>query len=213
MQSHYTNLILAILFFSFIPELHAQPKRTRTFCELSRPEKCWVISHPFVANRAWKVTKEVRFVTEAVQNDSLLDGDADGGQVDAFRHCYWMAELSRTMHWRKARRLGEAHEKGNYLSFKKGKTEDGTLPDSAASAMDRFNNHLGLELAKEYKHVSADSMRIIVLNVIKEGKAKIISKDSSGIPLDCEAKIIDMLLYRGQWNNPKCLIPSNGSIR
>jgi len=44
----------------------------------------------------------------------LLDGDASGGQVDAFRHAYWMARLHQEIGKRAAFSLGKSHEKENW---------------------------------------------------------------------------------------------------
>ena len=44
----------------------------------------------------------------------LLDKDPSGGQVDAFRHAYWMARLNEEIGKNAAKSLGKAHEKENY---------------------------------------------------------------------------------------------------
>ena len=93
----------------------------KSFRTLSGPEKYWIITHPFIAKKVWKITSHTLAITKEVINDSLLDGDEAGGQVDAFRHAFWIASLSQKICWRKALSLGKAHEKGNYRSFKKGK--------------------------------------------------------------------------------------------
>ena len=47
------------------------------------------------------------------------------------------------MKWKKAVKLGIAHEKANLISFKKMKgDEEGVLPDSISSVMDLFNNQV-----------------------------------------------------------------------
>ena len=84
------------------------------FKKLSCPEKRWVIFHPFVAKKALKVSLEAREITAEIKQQKLLVGTGNGDQIDAFRHTYWMARLAQEIHWRKANRLGKAHEKGNY---------------------------------------------------------------------------------------------------
>ena len=100
-----------------IPDLSAQNNNLfKKFCGLSRPEKCWVIAHPFIAKKIWKITQKVLEITDSISKISTLDGDKNGGQVDAFRHAYWMASLTKYMRGGKALRLCKAHERGNYLS-------------------------------------------------------------------------------------------------
>ncbi len=187
--------------------LKAADNRLDAFCKLSRPEKCWVLTHPFKASRAWKSTKLTRQITFEVAQDSLLDGDVNGGQLDAFRHTFWLATLSQKMRWKKAWRLAEAHEKGNYLAYKNGKMEDGSLADSASSEMDRFNNQLGIEIGRKNKMASQESLSRLVIKAILDGQARVLSKNIQGEYLDCEHKIISD--SSGKWNIPKCLIPSN----
>ncbi len=216
----HLNIILVSVVFSLfssfiltIRSVHAQESKVKLFCKLSRPEKCWVLFHPFITNRAWKITQHSRQVTSEVKVDSLLDNIDDGGQLDAFRHTYWMASLSQKISWRKAIRLGEAHEKGNYLSFKKGIKEEGSIPDSSASAMDRFNNILGMTLSKEHRVISPDSLKTMVIAAILEGRATIIARNKAGRYVDCDRNVLNMDDYGGQWNIPKCLVPSNTSAK
>ena len=179
------------------------------FKSLSGPEKWWVVFHPFVAKRAYRVSLEARHVSKEMESDSLLDGDANGGQVDAFRHAYWMARLSQVMCWKKARSLGKAHEKGNYKEWKKGKKEEGTRADSAACAMDLFNNEAGLKTGRSMKDIPADSLRRMVRDSVRAGGMQVILKNALGQPLDCNAQPIDLAVYENVWNVPKCLVRSD----
>ncbi len=95
------------------------------FKKLSRPIKTWVIFHPFKTKRALAISNETNQVTDSISKTLLLDGDRIGGQVDAFRHAYWMARLRQEIGKQSARSLGKAHEKDNYLTYKKVKLEDG----------------------------------------------------------------------------------------
>ncbi|HRS40336.1 MAG TPA: hypothetical protein P5292_14240, partial [Bacteroidia bacterium] len=58
---------------------------------LSKAEKRWVIGHLFVAKRAYRISLEARDLATKLEQDARLDHDKDGGEVDAFRHAYWMA--------------------------------------------------------------------------------------------------------------------------
>lgn len=187
----------------------AAQSRRQQFKQLSCPEKRWVIFHPFVAKKAYMLTQAARAATERVMNDALLDKDPSGGQADAFRHSYWMALLSQNISWRKARWLGKAHEKGNYRDFKKRKTEEGILPDSASCAMDLYNNMKGIEAGRANKKSSEEELKILIIDAIRKGEMRILNKDSTGNYLDCETKKIDMNEWQGQWGIPKCLVPSN----
>ncbi|MBK6839510.1 MAG: hypothetical protein IPG90_15685 [Bacteroidetes bacterium] len=66
---------------------------------------------PVHRKKTWKITEQARMETKSLLLDSRLDGDEDGGQLDAFRHAFWMASLSQKICWRKALKLGIAHEK------------------------------------------------------------------------------------------------------
>ncbi|MDZ7613246.1 MAG: hypothetical protein U5K51_05695 [Flavobacteriaceae bacterium] len=118
-----------------------------SFFELSGPEKYWVITHFIKAKKAFKITEEVLRKTDSVGKTDLLDADMNGGQLDAFKHSYWIAHLTTGIGKKAALRLGEAHEKGNYRDFKNSKKEDGTVPDKMASEMDLQNNMAGARLA------------------------------------------------------------------
>jgi hypothetical protein len=181
------------------------------FFQLSRPEKCWTIAHPFVAKKAWVCTQQARAATDSLEKNGTLT-DPDGGQLDAFRHAYWMALLVQKMSAKKAEKLGIAHEKGNYIQFKKGQLEEKARPDSLASEMDLKNNRAGIEAGLKYKadtSLSKGSLVETILFLDWEGQLTITKKDSSGQYLTCEGKVIDLSVYTGIWSVPKCLVPSN----
>jgi hypothetical protein len=210
-MSFFTRLILIIILFSSTNNLYAQIK---SFWKISGPERWWVMSHPFIANKTRKITIITDSVSNVMKADSRLDGDANGGQVDAFRHAFWMALLSQKICWRNAISLGNAHEKGNYKQFKKGeKDEESSLPDSVSGEMDKFNNQIGAGIGCRNKIIPIDSLVIIILNEVTAGKMKIISKNSRGDYLDCNGNVIESGLLKGKWNVPKCLVFSNEERR
>jgi len=205
-------ILAIIVVFLFHPlALISQPKTTtcQQFKKLSRPEKCWVIKHIFVAKKAWKITQYVRLQTDSIQKTNILDGDANGGKVDAFRHAFWMASLSQKIRWRKAYRLGKAHEKGNYIDYKKHRLEDGTFPDKVSSDMDLWNNNIGLQIGKTNKGISSDSLKNIVIEYIQNGKMKIIKKNIQGQFINFEGNIIENDSLKGKWENQKVLVNSD----
>lgn len=177
----------------------------KSFFKLSGPKRTWVLFHPFKAKKALQISKETKRVADSIKKSNLLDGDASGGQVDAFRHAYWMARLTQELGKRAARSLGKAHERENYLTYKKSKLEDGVIPDEISSIMDLHNNEEGLNLISKKSKVSKNGLIYRIVNAITSGKMKIIKKDKNGNFLTCDGKIIKNEELRGKWKNNKCL--------
>jgi hypothetical protein len=203
----YLKLVCCFLLFSGLA--NAQTNIRKEFQKLSCPEKWWVIFHPFIAKKTFRVTQQARTVSKEIVKSQWLDGDENGGQVDAFRHSYWMALLSQHICWRKARWLGKAHEKGDYINFKKNRLEEDVLPDSASGAMDLYNNAVGIEIGRANKNLPDNDLQTAVRDSILSGKMKVIYKNQNRQPLDCDSKVIDLEKYRHQWNIPKCIMNSN----
>lgn len=143
-----------------------------------------------------------------MEQDTLLDHDADGGQVDAFRHSYWMARLSQEMCWRKAYSLGKAHERGNYIDFKKHRSGEESFSDSIAGTMDLYNNKTGIDIGTKNKTLEKEEIQKLICAKILAGEMKIILKDVSGNSMDCNGNIIDLKQYSRKWNVPRCLVNS-----
>ena len=181
----------------------------KDFFKLSGPIKTWVVFHSFKAKKAFKISLETNKVSDSIRKTNLLDGDAAGGQVDAFRHAYWMARLRQELGKSTARSLGKAHEKDNYKTYKKRKLEDGVVQDKISSKMDLHNNDEGLKLIKKRSKISRISLIYKIVNAIKEGKMKIIKKNKKGVFLTCEGEIIPQKELKGKWKNNKCLVASN----
>ena len=196
-----SSFILLLFFTS-----SAQESNFKNFKKLSHPEKCWVIWHPFKAKKAHQISVEAREITELVKNDSILIGNGNGQQIDAFRHAYWMANLTQKIGWRKAKKLGKAHEKVNYKDYKKRKSEDGEIPDKISSEMDLHNNLIGIEIGKNKAN---SNIKQLVIEAIKKGACKIIKTDNFGNYLDCNGNVIPVNELKGKWENNKCLINSN----
>jgi len=202
------NLLL-FLFLINISTSSGQEKLCKEFKKLSCPEKKWVLLHPFVAKKTFRLTQDARNAAKEMAKDTSLDGDENGGQVDAFRHAYWMALLAQNICWRKARWLGKAHEKGDYINIKIGRLEDGALPDSVAGAMDLFNNKTGIETGKANKKIPQTVLKTMVRDSVLAGKMRVIKKNANGDYLSCDGNIFDMKQYLHQWNIPKCLVNSS----
>ena len=199
---------LTLLFFMISMLTNAQ-SNFKSFFELSGPKKVWVFFHPFKAKESYRISQEANRVSDSIKKTNLLDGDASGGQVDAFRHAYWMARLRQEIGKSAARSLGKAHEKENYKTFKKNQLEDGVVPDEISSIMDLHNNEEGLKLTVKRSELSQKSLIYKVVNAIKEGKMKVIKKNKKGDFLTCEGEIISPESLKGKWKNNKCLAASN----
>ncbi|MEO8088421.1 MAG: hypothetical protein ABI763_16495 [Bacteroidota bacterium] len=198
-----------LILFLFIPFLSKSQSPSSGFKKLSCPEKWWVICHPFIAKKTYRITLEARSVSKEMEKDSLLDHDADGGQVDAFRHAYWMARLAQEICWRKATSLGKAHERGNFRDFQNHLSGEENFSDSIAGAMDLFNNKAGIDLGRINKTLAKEEIQKLVRAKIISGAMKIILKDKSGNSLDCNRNLIELKKFQGVWNIPRCLANSN----
>lgn len=205
--------LLIYIFLFLIPGINLRAQQLiKHFRQLSHAEKQWVYAHPFVAKKAFHITQEVLKITQAELTDSLLDGKANGGQVDAFRHAFWMVRLANGIGTRKARLLGIAHEKGNKEDFLKNRTEEGALSDSLASVMDLKNNQAGLELAHLHPRGTLSEMKTIVIDAAIRGKLFILLMDVKNNYYDCSGNKLDMQAWKDHWNIPKCLVTSNTKV-
>jgi len=200
--------IILLIFFSLEFSASSQ-SAIKQFFGLPRPEKWWVVMHPLVAKKTYKISRYAKLAADSLTHDTILDGDPAGGQVDAFRHCFWMSMLTQGIGWRRAKKLWKAHEKGNDLDFKKHRNEEGILPDKISSDMDFVNNDMGIQIGLDFPEMLRDSLKILIIRKIKDGELLIIKKDKNGNFLDCNGNIIDMKKYYGVWEIPKCLVPSN----
>ena len=178
-----------------------------SFRKLSRPEQCWAMFHPFKAKKAQIITKRVQIVVDSIKKTGTIGDNENGGNLDAFKHTLWMASLSLKIGKKQALKLGKAHEKGNYLQFKKHTLEDSVLPDSVSSEMDYGNNRIGVNLiGRCHFKITEKELIDLILKKLQYGGLYIIYRDFSGNYLDCNGAIIDMKMWLGKWGIPKCLI-------
>lgn len=191
----------------FVLNAHAQSK-VGTFFTLSSPEKCWIIFHPFKAKEAFEITKTTLQKTDSLAKEHILT-DLNGGKLDAFKHSFWLASLSQKIGKKAALKLGKAHEKGNYKTFKKNQLEDGFLPDQKSSEMDLFNNDIGAQIGDENKILSRNELVDLILAEIQNGKMKVLYKDDMGNFLTCNEEVIPLDSLQGKWENEKCMVFSN----
>jgi len=180
-----------------------------SFFDLSSPERWWVVIHPFKAKKAFNISKEVLKTTDSISKLGVIGKDINGGQLDAFKHSFWLVKMSNIIGQNSALKLGKAHEKGNHQAFKKHRLEDGTLPDKISSEMDLFNNKVGVHIFVQNKNLNEKELIGLLLSEIQNGKMKIIKKDAFNNFLTCDGVIIPKDSLMGKWENKKCLIPSN----
>ena len=174
-----------------------------------KEELFWSIWHPIAAFKVKKLYSKAYEIYNHPNTKIELDNYNNGGKLDAFRHVYFMSVLSQKIKVKKLRKLGIAHEKGNYRQFKNHQNEEGERPDSLGNVMDLINNELGFKIGSENKKNSLGELKEIVITEIKNGKSVIIKRNKHGMYVECDNKIIDMQLYKGKWFVPKCLVPSN----
>ena len=204
MNCFKVNLLIVVLLFNF--NLQAQSNWS-LFKSQPSPLKKWALLHPFKAKKAFKISNEVIKITDSIANTNLLDKDKVGGQVDAFRHAYWMAVLKMEIGEKAARSLGKSYEKSNFKSLRKNNLEDGVHPDLASKNMDLYNNKIGLKFTVKESNYSKKGLVFKIVNAIKRGDLKIIKKDSLGNYLTCNDIIIPLKDLK-KWDNGKCLISS-----
>lgn len=200
-----------VLFFCFIisSNIGQSQSNWQRFKKLSCAEKTWTIFHVFKAKKALEIAKEAQHVADSIAKTPLLDGDKSGGQVDAFRHAYWMARLHQAIGKNAAKSLGKAHEKTNYQQYKNSLLEDGEAPDKISSEMDLFNNNIGLSLTQKGVYYPKNGLIYRIVNAILIGQLKVIKKNKTRNYLTCDGKLISPKELKGKWKNNKCLVNSN----
>jgi hypothetical protein len=211
MQNQYFYLMKKVLiFYCFLFSFQAfSQSNWQKFKKLSCSEKTWVVFHVFKAKKAFEISEEAQRVADSVAKTPLLDGDKSGGQVDAFRHAYWMARLRQEIGENAALRLGKAHEKSNYQQYKKSQLEDGENPDEASSKMDIFNNAVGVTYTEKGIPYPKNGLIYRIVNGILAGDYKVIKKNQKRNYLTCDDIPISQKELKGKWANNKCLINSN----
>lgn len=167
----------------------------------------WGLFHPFAALKVNKLYKKCLPFYEEVKKENGLDKFESGGKLDAFRHVFFMAAFTQKIKAKKIRKLGKAHEKGNYKHFLKNINEQGELPDSLATVMDLSNNEVGFKIGKENKKTELKDLKLLVIEEIKKGNALYFKRNEKGQYLNCNDEII--LPQPKKWFVPKCLISTD----
>ena len=122
-----------------------------------------------------------------------------------------MAMLAQEIPARKARKLGEAYEKGNYRQFRKGKLEDGAMQDQAASRMDLRNNNVGIHIGTRAEMTENELIDTVAAEILKGNFFKIAQRSNVEM-FDCRGKMLAPEEWQGKWENDRCIVPSNFDI-
>lgn len=195
-------VILISLVFCFERQLVSQH-------DISKYEIRWAFFHPIASLKIKKHLPEAMTVYKEIKSSKQLDTLESGGKLDAFRHTFTMAYLSRFVKVKKLRKLGKAHEKGNKLHFFKSHQEYGERADSLACEMDLRNNELGFLNGESRKDIKIEKLKELVLVQIKQGNAWYLKKNNKNEYISCDNEPINLNLYIGKWFVPKCLIKTN----
>lgn len=176
--------------------------------QIGKYEKRWAMLHPFAALRVKSRLKTAMTIYHEVKNQRALDEFESGGTLDAFRHSFTMAYLAQKIKVKKLRQLGKAHEKTNQYYFYKNTLELNDRADSLACEMDLRNNELGFKIGHSHRKASLDSLKLLIINEIKQGNAWILKRNVQKQYLTCQNEIIVIENYKKTWYVPKCLIQS-----
>lgn len=177
--------------------------------QISKYEYRWALIHPFTALNIKKKLPKAMAIYKDVKQRKLLDTIENGGKLDAFRHIYSMAYLSRSINVKKLRNLGKAHEKGNKLLYVKQKLEFGERADSLLCEMDLLNNELGFVIGSNNKQLNDQELKEIVINEIQTGKAWYLKRNPKAQYIDCDGNVLILENFKDKWHIPKCLIKTN----
>jgi hypothetical protein len=177
--------------------------------KISKYERCWALTHPWAAFKVKKISKRAYLVYNSPDVKFDLDNFSNGGKLDAFRHTFFMAAFAQIIKSKKIKKLGLAHERGNYDQFINSVNEDGELADSLSCLMDLHNNNVGLILGSANKKKTLEELKELVINEITNGACLIMKRDSIGNYLTCNNTLIDLKSRLKKWGIQKCLVSSN----
>jgi hypothetical protein len=203
LKSIYIKTIACVFSMIFFQTFVFSQKR------IFKYEVLWAFKYPIAACKIKKQWPIIMRHYELVKQSKVLDTLENGGRMDAFRHVYFMAYLINYVKEEKLRKLGIAHEKGNYHQFIRHQLEFSERPDSLACVMDLRNNEVGFELKKALTCFKPDSLAKLVIEHMKQGKAWYLKRNEQKNYVSCENEAINLSLYTNNWFIPKCLIPTN----
>lgn len=196
---------LLIFTFFFISFINNNVNATNYANTPAFREIVWGICHPFIAVKVQRISKRSMFVTDSIGKENILF-DKSGGDLDAFKHSFWMASLSQEIKEKKAGRIGIIHEKVNYHQHKKALRKGKCVQDSTASLMDLKNNEVGIKIGSRNKNISEQKLIKKIIFAVENGELFVVKKDKKGNYLDCEGEILPKTDCK--WNKGRCLVKS-----
>jgi hypothetical protein len=170
---------------------------------ISFQEFKWAIFHPIAAIKVKQITKKCNIYYYNPNLKVQLDSFESGGKLDAFRHIFYMTAYAQKIKIKKLRKLGIAHEKGNFKQYLKSRLENGELPDSISTVMDLNNNEIAFTLQNKHKNLSLIELQNIVIKLINKNGAFTILRNQFGEFVDCEG---EKIILKKKWNINKCLV-------
>lgn len=184
---------------------------TKVFSQhaISKYEYRWALAHPISAISIKKHLSQAMLIYKEVKSKKILDTLENGGKLDAFRHAFTMAYLTRYVKVKNLKKLGIAHEKGNKAQFFHHFLEFGERSDSLACEMDLKNNIRGFEIGEKNKNVLIKELMNEVIYEIKTGNLFYLKRNDSNFYVNCQNEPINLTLYADKWFIPKCLIKTN----
>ncbi|MBX3229568.1 MAG: hypothetical protein KIT84_04475 [Labilithrix sp.] len=133
--------------------------------KLNELEKTLCRSHRIVCVRVALAAFKARGASQAAYRDGNV-----GGRIDAFRHTYWNAAMTRSVGEDHAKAWGDAHENG-YPQNR------ATPKDRVLSDMDFFNNAVGREIGREHANSSDGKTKQAVRDAIANGDVRAVRYD------------------------------------
>lgn len=173
------------------------------------PVALWGISHPFAAAKIKKINRQCLTIYNQKELKTRLDSFNSGGQLDAFRHVFFMAAFHQKVNAKKLRKLGKAHENKNYRQFLKGEQQGEFRHDSLSMVMDLHNNEVAFGLKSSGTFVSLEELKETVIQTLYSGKALVMKRNRKGQLLKCDNSLLRPEDYGNSWYIPKCLVSSN----
>ncbi len=200
-MKRFSVILLALVVLS--ASLNAKPK---TSCY----EFWWSMAHPFAAMKVKKTYKKVYPLFNDPALGSQLDTFSVNGKLDAFRHVFYMAAFAQKVKAKKLVKLGKAHEKTNYLQFKRDPERKTHQQDSVSCDMDLKNNMIGIQLGSSNKKASLEELKAKAIELVQSNNAHYILRDRKGKYIDCNNATINIQDYNGKWYIPLCMTLVSG---
>lgn len=196
-------VLMLVSLLLLVTHSYAKPKT-------SRYEFWWSVAHPFAAMKVKNTYKKVYPLFNDETIGRQLDTFSVNGKLDAFRHVFYMAAFAQKVKAKKLVKLGKAHERTNYLQFKKDPERKTHQQDSISCEMDLKNNLIGIQLGVTNKKASLQELKAKAIELVQTNNAHYILRDRKGKYIDCNNATINIQDYNGKWYIPLCMTMVSG---